>query len=57
MKLLRIMKQPMKEKAGFLVLRSNFFDTAIMKMSVVSEEFKKDIYQIVNTLCSLLPEQ
>jgi len=32
---------PMKEKAGFLVLRSNFFDTAIMKMSVVSEEFKK----------------
>jgi len=31
---------PMKEKAGFLVLRSNFFDTAIMKMSVVSEEFK-----------------
>jgi len=32
---------PMKDKAGFLVLRSNFFDTAIMKMSVVSEEFKK----------------
>ena len=31
----------MKEKAGFLVLRSNFFDTAIMKMSVVSEEFKE----------------
>ena len=31
----------MKDKAGFLVLRSNFFDTAIMKMSVVSEEFKK----------------
>ena len=31
----------MKNKAGFLVLRSNFFDTAIMKMSVVSEEFKK----------------
>jgi dihydroxy-acid dehydratase len=32
--------KPMKEKAGFLVLRSNFFDTAIMKMSVVSSEFK-----------------
>ncbi|MDC0057285.1 dihydroxy-acid dehydratase family protein [Alphaproteobacteria bacterium] len=32
---------PMKDKAGFLVLRSNFFDTAIMKMSVVSEDFKK----------------
>ena len=34
-------EEPMKEKAGFLVLRSNFFDTAIMKMSVVSEEFKE----------------
>ena len=33
-------KKPMKEKAGFLILRSNFFDTAIMKMSVVSSEFK-----------------
>ena len=32
-------KKPIKEKAGFLVLRSNFFDTAIMKMSVVSTEF------------------
>ncbi len=32
-------KQPIKEKAGFLLLRSNFFDTAIMKMSVISPEF------------------
>ena len=32
-------KKPIKEKAGFLVLRSNFFDTAIMKMSVVSTDF------------------
>ena len=32
-------KKPIKEKAGFLVLRSNFFDTAIMKMSVISPEF------------------
>ena len=32
--------KPIKENAGFLVLRSNFFDSAIMKMSVVSEEFK-----------------
>ena len=31
---------PIKERAGFLVLRSNFFDTAIMKMSVISSEFK-----------------
>jgi len=32
-------KKPIKEKAGFLVLRSNFFDTAIMKMSVVNDKF------------------
>ena len=30
---------PMKDNAGFLILRSNFFDTAIMKMSVVNDEF------------------
>ena len=34
-------KNPLKQKAGFLVLKSNFFDSAIMKMSVISEEFKK----------------
>jgi len=34
-------KHPMKEKAGFLVLRSNFFDTAIMKMSVISKAFSE----------------
>ena len=33
-------KNPLKEKAGFLVLRSNFFDTAIMKISVLSKDFK-----------------
>ena len=33
--------EPLKENAGFLVLRSNFFDTAIMKISVVSKEFKE----------------
>ena len=32
---------PIKKDAGFLVLRSNFFETAIMKISVISEEFKK----------------
>ena len=32
---------PIKKDAGFLVLRSNFFETAIMKVSVISEEFKK----------------
>ena len=32
--------QPMKKKAGFLVLRGNLFDFAIMKTSVISEEFR-----------------
>jgi dihydroxy-acid dehydratase len=32
--------QPLKDKAGFLVLRGNLFDTAIMKTSVISEEFR-----------------
>ncbi len=31
--------KPMKEKAGFKVLRGNLFDNAIMKTSVISEEF------------------
>ena len=33
-------KRPMKEKAGFKVLRGNLFDSAIMKTSVISEEFR-----------------
>jgi dihydroxy-acid dehydratase len=32
--------QPLKDKAGFLVLRGNLFDSAIMKTSVISEEFR-----------------
>lgn len=31
---------PLKDRAGFLVLKGNLFDFAIMKMSVVSEEFR-----------------
>ncbi|HUG62265.1 MAG TPA: IlvD/Edd family dehydratase [Methylomirabilota bacterium] len=31
---------PMKDKAGFLVLSGNLFDAAIMKTSVISEEFR-----------------
>ncbi|HEX3339229.1 MAG TPA: IlvD/Edd family dehydratase [Pseudolabrys sp.] len=34
-------KAPMKEHAGFKVLRGNLFDSAIMKASVISEEFRK----------------
>ena len=34
-------KNALTENAGFLVLKSNFFNSAIMKTSVISEEFKK----------------
>jgi dihydroxy-acid dehydratase len=36
---IRPYKKPLKEKAGFRVLRGNLFDSAIMKMSVISDEF------------------
>jgi len=32
---------PMKRRAGFKVLRGNLFDSAIMKTSVISEEFRR----------------
>ncbi|CAM5523820.1 IlvD/Edd family dehydratase [Frigidibacter albus] len=32
--------QPLRERAGFLVLGGNLFDFAIMKLSVVSDEFR-----------------
>ena len=32
---------PLAKKAGFIVMRSNFFNSAIMKTSVISEEFQK----------------
>jgi dihydroxy-acid dehydratase len=32
--------KPMREKAGFKVLKGNLFDSAIMKTSVISEEFR-----------------
>jgi dihydroxy-acid dehydratase len=34
-------EQPLKEKAGFKVLHGNLFDSAIMKISVISDEFRK----------------
>ncbi|RQL48205.1 dihydroxy-acid dehydratase [Acinetobacter nosocomialis] len=34
-------EQPLKHGAGFIVLSGNFFDSDIMKMSVVGEAFKK----------------
>jgi len=38
---IRPFSKPLKENAGFLVLRGNLFDSAIMKTSVISEEFRK----------------
>jgi dihydroxy-acid dehydratase len=36
---IRPYKKPLKERAGFRVLRGNLFDSAIMKTSVISDEF------------------
>lgn len=40
-KVIRPFSNPMKAEAGFLVLRGNLFDNAIMKTSVISEEFRQ----------------
>jgi dihydroxy-acid dehydratase len=37
---IRPFDQPLKKRAGFSVLRGNLFDSAIMKTSVISEEFR-----------------
>ena len=37
---IRPFERPLAEKAGFLVLRGNLFDSAIMKTSVISREFR-----------------
>lgn len=34
-------KTPMREKAGFLVLTGNLFDSALMKTSVISKDFQE----------------
>nr|WP_317891842.1 IlvD/Edd family dehydratase [uncultured Sphingomonas sp.] len=40
-KVIRPFSQPLKEEAGFIVLSGNLFDAAIMKTSVISEEFRE----------------
>src|SRR3954463_5446705 len=37
---IRTYKKPMLEQAGFKVLSGNLFDSAIMKLSVISDEFR-----------------
>ena len=38
---IRPFERPLKQRAGFLVLRGNLFQSAIMKTSVISEEFRE----------------
>jgi dihydroxy-acid dehydratase len=38
---IRPYQKPMQEKAGFKVLKGNLFDSAIMKTSVISDQFRK----------------
>jgi dihydroxy-acid dehydratase len=38
---IRTYKKPLKEKAGFKILHGNLFDSAVMKTSVISEEFRQ----------------
>jgi dihydroxy-acid dehydratase len=40
-KVIRHFHNPLKAEAGFLVLRGNMFDNAIMKTSVISPEFRE----------------
>lgn len=38
---IRPYQMPLKEKSGFKVLRGNLFDSAIMKTSVISDDFRR----------------
>ncbi|WP_445679101.1 IlvD/Edd family dehydratase [Radicibacter daui] len=40
-RVIRSMAEPLKERAGFVVLSGNLFDAAVMKASVISEEFRQ----------------
>ncbi|CAN5296485.1 IlvD/Edd family dehydratase [soil metagenome] len=40
-RVIRPFDQPLVEEAGFIVLRGNLFDSAIMKTSVISPEFRE----------------
>src|SRR5580698_10579075 len=39
-RVIRPFKHPLKERAGFSILRGNLFDSAIMKTSVIGEDFR-----------------
>ena len=39
--MIRTVAEPLRERAGFVVLRGNLFDFAIMKASVITEDFRR----------------
>lgn len=41
---IRAYGKPMKEKAGFMVLTGNIFDNAVIKISVIDEDFRKRFF-------------
>jgi len=41
---IRAYGRPMKERAGFLVLTGNVFDNAVIKVSVIDEDFRKRFF-------------
>lgn len=41
---IRAYGKPMKEKAGYLVLTGNIFDNAVIKVSVIDEDFKRRFF-------------
>jgi dihydroxy-acid dehydratase len=40
-RVIRAVNDPLKQRAGFVVLSGNLFDAAVMKASVISEEFRQ----------------
>ena len=42
---IRPFARPLKEKAGFLVMRGNLFDAALMKTSVIDDDFRRRYLQ------------
>lgn len=38
---IRTVAEPLRERAGFMVLTGNLFDSALMKTSVISEDFRR----------------
>ena len=39
--MVRSYAKPMKERAGYVVLSGNIFDSAVIKVSVIDETFRK----------------